>query len=212
MNKIEVKEKVTGTVTKKPREKKVTYVFLSDDDFTIQLEIGKDQEVEVFHYGKDCSGQIKVLLKGEKASIIYHYNTINMQKNHVIAAVEHLAKNTNSHLYFHGFNQEQNLLRFQIDVTIPKGMTEAVAYQENRIYNRTQGTSQILPNLYIDEYDVVANHESYIGPFEESILFYMQSRGLSRPKIEQLLLEGLFIQKGLTEEEKVSFFQGRKEG
>ncbi len=207
MNKMEVKEKIKGKVVKKEQAQKVTYIFQSDEDFDILIEASKGQEFVIYHYGKDCGGKIKILLKGEDASVCYHYNTVNIHDNQVQVEVLHQDKNTISNLYFHGYNREENKLTFQVDVVIPKKMVGVKANQENRIYNRKNGISFILPNLYVDEYDVEANHASYIGPFDNELKFYMKTRGLREDVIERLLLEGLLIKEGLTEEEKLSFIE-----
>lgn len=213
MNKINRKEKLNEekTYVLSPNEK-VTYVFQSEAKFDVTFRLKEKAIVEVFHYGKNTSGKIKIYLEGEDAELIYHYNAINWEENQVKVEVFHQAKKTKSALYFHGLNQENQALTFLVDVTIPKGMAKSKAIQENRIYNVKNGTALITPNLYIDEFDVDAEHASFIGPFQEEIEFYLASRGLSVEQRETLLLEGLLIQEGLTEEEKFDFFQTRKEG
>ena len=213
MNKIKRKEKVNGK--KKEcfsKDTETSLVLLSDADFEIVFELLENAKVEVFHYGKDVTGKVKIHLKGENAHLIYHYNTVNQKENKVEVSLFHEYPKTESHLYFHGYNQENHALSFNINVAISKGSSGSVATQENRIFNAKEGRAFINPNLYVDEYDVEATHSSFTGPFDQNIQFYIETRGLSKEKAEQLLLEGLLVQEGLTKEEKVSFFQTRKEG
>ncbi len=213
MNKIKRKEKLNGkkkiTLSQGMHEK---MVFLSDTSFQLEVTIEENASLEVFHYAKNTSGTIKVYLKGEHAKIIYHYNTKNETKNEASIAVFHQQKKTESYLFFHGWNSKDEMLSFQVDVFIPKGMSGSVAMQENRIYNSKTGFAKIFPNLYIEEFDVEANHASFTGPFEEAQVFYLKTRGLSQKVIEKLLIEGLLTGEGLSEDEKFDFFQIRKEG
>lgn len=54
-------------------------------------------------------------------------------------------------------------------------------------------TSSVIskPILYIDEYDVVANHGASIGKMSDESLFYLMSRGLSKTEAFLLILEGI---------------------
>ncbi len=212
MNKIVKKEKVNGTVEKIFSEKQPqTFVFLSEDTFDITLQLLENANVTIFHYGKNTEGKIKIDIQGENACINYHYQTISIKENKVHVEVLHHAPHTESHLFMHGYNKAQQLT-FLVDVSIPKGMKGSIATQENQIYNEKDAISTICPNLYIDEYDVSSTHASFTGPFDKNIEFYLGTRGLEKEKIQQLLLEGFLIKEGLSDLEKVSFFQIRKEG
>ena len=52
--------------------------------------------------------------------------------------------------------------------------------------------AQSVPNLEILCDDVMCGHASSVGPLEEEPLYYLQSRGLSRPRAERLLVRGFF--------------------
>ena len=47
-----------------------------------------------------------------------------------------------------------------------------------------------MPNLYIDEYDVVANHSASIGSISKDDLFYLMSRGLTKEEATSLVVIG----------------------
>ena len=53
--------------------------------------------------------------------------------------------------------------------------------------------AQINPNLYIDEFDVVANHSAYIGPFPSDILFYLNTKGIGTKENNRLLLQSFLL-------------------
>ena len=50
-----------------------------------------------------------------------------------------------------------------------------------------------MPNLYIDEYDVIANHAASIGSISKEDLFYLMSRGLDEKEASKLIVLG-FVQ------------------
>ena len=75
--------------------------------------------------------------------------------------------------------------------SIEKGMYQSETHQTTRLltYDRT-AVGKILPILYIDENDVAASHAASLGQPDESQLFYMQTRGLSRVQALELVTVG----------------------
>ena len=50
-----------------------------------------------------------------------------------------------------------------------------------------------MPNLFIDEYDVIAAHAASIGSISKDDLFYLMSRGLTLEEASKLIVLG-FVQ------------------
>ncbi|MBQ1826977.1 MAG: SufD family Fe-S cluster assembly protein [Erysipelotrichaceae bacterium] len=75
--------------------------------------------------------------------------------------------------------------------SIEKGMHQSETHQTTRLltYDKT-AVGKILPILYIDENDVAASHAASLGQPDESQLFYMQTRGLSRAQALELVTVG----------------------
>lgn len=75
--------------------------------------------------------------------------------------------------------------------SIGKGMKQSETHQTTRLltYDKT-AVGKILPILYIDENDVAASHAASLGQPDESQLFYMQTRGLSRNEALELITVG----------------------
>ena len=77
---------------------------------------------------------------------------------------------------------------------IIKGASKSVVHQKAKGLTLSQ-TSKIkaMPNLYIDEYDVIANHAASIGSINKEDLFYLMSRGLEEKQASKLIVLG-FVQ------------------
>lgn len=108
--------------------------------------------------------------------------------------INHNNCKTNSEITTHGVNITGNLY-FNITTYIPKGNSESVANQNNRIINLTNNECTIRPNLLIDEYDVIANHSALIGSFKDDEIFYMQRLGIDREIANKLLIQGFLKSK-----------------
>ena len=104
--------------------------------------------------------------------------------------VYHQNKNTTSNVICHGISYGKGDLKFSVNGYIKKGMTGSLCNQSSRIINLDDGKSLIEPNLFVEEFDSVANHSAYTGPFDEKSLFYLETKGISRKEAFNLLLSG----------------------
>lgn len=145
-----------------------------------------------------------VNLNGENASFKRVLKTISKSDEKYDMLVYHNAKNTKSNLINHGVNILDGNLIFNVSTFIPETISGCYANQSNRIINLTDNKCHISPNMYIDCFDVVANHSAFIGTFKDSELFYLQSRGIPVDEATKLLIKGFLISE-LEEEQKEKY-------
>lgn len=142
-------------------------------------------------------------LDGEGASILYNLKTIAVDLENYDVLTYHNALGTNSEIITNGVNIRDGKICFNVSSFIPNGICKCVASQNNKIINLSDNECVIKPNLYIDEYDVVANHSAWIGSFKEDELFYLQSRGIKRDEAIRLLIKGFLTSRlYMTDEQK----------
>lgn len=146
---------------------------------------------------------VVINLDGEGSSILYNLKTISIDLENYDILTYHNAKGTNSEIITNGVNIRDGKICFNVSSFIPRNMRKSVASQNNKIINLTDNECIIKPNLYIDEYDIVANHSAWIGSFNENELFYLQSRGIKRDEAVKLLIKGFLTSKlNMNEEQK----------
>lgn len=107
--------------------------------------------------------------------------------------IYHDDSNTKSNVICHGVSHKNGDLTFNIDGIILKGIKKCTCNQDSMIHPFDLAKAQINPNLYIDEFDVVANHSAYIGPFPSDILFYLNTKGIGVKESNRLLLQSFLL-------------------
>ena len=172
-------------------------LYIKDENFN--LDINANETYEIYHYVINKSVNVVINLKGLNAKVVYHYSTINFDDNTFKITINHLCSNTISEIYNHGVNAGFKKLVFDVTGYVPKDSFKCFCNQENQIINLTNGISQILPNLLINNYDTFSNHAAYIGKFKEDILFYLMSRGINEQIATRLLLNGGNINEKVTD-------------
>ena len=138
---------------------------------------------------------------------LYHIVITNTKITNEIN-IYHNAKKTTSNIVSHGISYLNGNLKLIMNGTINKNMKTTKLDEKSRIINIGKAKSTIEPNLYINEYDSLANHSAYTGPFSEKDIFYLQTKGLSKTNSLAILLRG-FLKINITEKEylkKIDFY------
>ena len=150
---------------------------------------------------KKLNEYIIINLDGEKSKIDYNLKTIAVTEENYDILTYHNKNNSISNINTNGVCIDKGKIKFNVSSFIPKGIKGCDAGQNNKIINLTDNECIIKPNLYIDEYDVTANHSAWIGNFNEKELFYLMSRGINENDATKLLIKG-FLTSNLDLEEK----------
>ena len=177
--KLNIKEFVSGD------DLKIQYKYYLEEDSVVDIKkinnIKSVKEYDIFN------------LNGESAKVKRVLKTISSSKQKYDMLVYHNAKETSSDLINHGVNIESGELILNVSSFVPKDIYNCFVNQSNRIINLTEGNCVINPNMYIDCFDVNANHSAFIGIFSDEELFYLQSRGIDKDTATKLLIRGFLL-------------------
>jgi Fe-S cluster assembly protein SufD len=107
---------------------------------------------------------------------------------------EHFGDATRSDLIIHNALRDRSSSNFTglIRINTTAHQTESSQEQKNILLSeRAKADSD--PKLEILNNDVVrCTHGAAVGPVDQEMIFYLESRGLDRPTAEQLIVEGFF--------------------
>lgn len=110
---------------------------------------------------------------------------------HSYIDVKHNAKNTNSNVEVYAIAKDNAKITLDNNATIKKGCSKTIAHQKAKgLTLNKKSVIKALPNLFIDEYDVIANHAASIGSLNPEDLFYLMSRGLTKEEASKIIIMG----------------------
>ncbi len=121
------------------------------------------------------------------ASLITNIDSINKIN------ITHENEFSNSKLVVNGVNVLNNKLYITINGTILKKSISSNLEENSQIINLKDGDSKIIPNLFINNHDVIANHSAFIGNFKDEDCYYLRSRGLNKDQVDNLLLKATLL-------------------
>jgi len=165
-------------------------------NYAFHLEEKSNMKATFVSFGKQIlKNDIRVNLKGEKTEsdigglYIAKANSVidyNIKMNH-------LCKKTISKQLFKGILSENAKASFTSKVKIEKDCVDCKSEQVNNnilLSEKAQVNSD--PQLEIYCNDVECSHGSTVGQFDEDILFYLRSRGISEEYAKRMLLEAFY--------------------
>jgi Fe-S cluster assembly protein SufD len=107
--------------------------------------------------------------------------------------IDHFGRNTSSEVFLKGAVEDSAESVFTGLLRIEKDARRTHTFETNRnLVLSENAKAHSVPNLEILCDDVICGHASSVGPLEEEHLYYLQSRGLTRPRAERLLIKGFF--------------------
>jgi Fe-S cluster assembly protein SufD len=106
---------------------------------------------------------------------------------------EHIAPNTTSDFAFKGALRDTARTVWRGMIRVEEGAQKTNAYQENRnlLLSKTAHADSI-PGLEILANDVRCTHGATLGKVDREQLFYLMTRGLTRPEAERMIVLGFF--------------------
>ena len=104
---------------------------------------------------------------------------------------EHAAPHTVSDLAFRGVLRDRATAVWSGMIKVDPGAQRTDAFQESRNLLLTDGAhADAIPGLEIEANDVRCTHAATVARLDDSQVFYLQSRGLTRAEAERLLVGG----------------------
>lgn len=170
---------------------------VNGEDLKIQYRYYLEKNASVTTYKtsdlKSTKEYTIINLNGENSKIKRVIKTVSKENEQYDMMVYHNKKNTESNLINHGVNINDGKLNFNVSSFVSKNNTGCIVNQSNRIINLTNNECIIKPNMYIDCFDVTANHSALVGGFKDYEMFYLQSRGINTETATNLLIYGFLV-------------------
>ena len=165
------------------KQKTIKIIIKQNEELILPVVwIGKEKEInyDISLSGVGSSLTFLMLLLGEKTDKV----KININVNHK-------TKETKSKVIIKGIINDSASIDFDGLVKIEKGSKGSNAWLEARLLLLSKkAKGRAVPALEILENDIKAGHATTVGKVSEQELFYLMSRGLSKTKARDMIIQG----------------------
>lgn len=131
--------------------------------------------------------------RGASGNIMSLYFATDEQQFDFRTFQKHSERDTHSNLLFKGAVDEKAGLVYSGMVRIAPEAKFSNAFQANHNLKLSEDAwVESVPNLEIENNDVVCSHATTVGPVDEDQRFYLESRGVPEVEAEKLIVAGFF--------------------
>lgn len=127
--------------------------------------------------------------QSNNSDFIYNHSFISKKEYNLNINVNMIGNNSKNIINVHGISDEGKS-KVIVDGNVIKDTRDNELYENIKLLNINNGTSNIYPNMYIDTKNVIANHSASIGTVNEDYIFYLMSKGIDRKNAIKLILDG----------------------
>lgn len=171
--------------------------YNENEELSLNIDVEKDANVEVYHVIKAINDytiieNINLLNEGANAKVMAVMLGLNSANINSKIIIYHETKNTTSELLTYAIAKENTFINIDNNAYIRKNAKSTNARQSARGLSLSNNAKILVqPNLYIDEYDVMASHGVAMGSINKDDLFYLMSRGLTKEEASNMVIMGL---------------------
>ena len=126
------------------------------------------------------------------AKVIYNHAFINENNYNLDIKTDFLGTNAKLEINIHGVN-EKSESTIKVDGHVKKDKNNNELIENIRIINLDKGKTKVLPNLLINNKEVIANHFVTIGKIDDDELNYLMSKGINEEAAKKLIINGFLI-------------------
>ena len=118
------------------------------------------------------------VVQNNNSIFIYNHNYMVDELYNLNIYVELKGINSKNTINIHGINNsgKSNII---IDGSVLRDTFDNELYENIKLLNIENGMGYVVPNMYINTKNVIANHAASITDIDDNYLFYMNSKGIN---------------------------------
>ncbi len=139
------------------------------------------------------TGELEIILnkKGMELEIVGRFQTYGSEVKELNIRIVHRAPHTTANTTLKGVAWDTSQLKLSGTIIIEKSAQQTQSFlRENILLLSPEAKAEAIPNLEILANDVKCSHAATISNISEEQVFYLMSRGLTRKKAEEMIVDG----------------------
>lgn len=147
------------------------------------------------HYSEISDNKLSIKIKQSfNSEFIYNHSFINYGKYDLDIDINLNGNKSKNVINIHGISNNSNT-NIKIDGKVNNNTFDNELDEKIKMININNGTSKIVPNMFVSTKNVLANHSASISNIDDNYLFYLSSKGLNKEDSIKLIIEGFLNNK-----------------
>ena len=156
----------------------------------IKYQISKDKKQNIFI---KKSGNYLIELIGEGAQVLVNGRFLAEKNNKldIEIIIHHQAPNTKAAVILKAVGKDKSQIKLAGKIIVNKNCHGTNSFLTERVLLLSdEAKAEAIPDLEIESDDVKCSHAVSVSNLSEEQMFYLMSRGLSRKKAEEMIVDG----------------------
>lgn len=156
----------------------------------LNIKLNNNTKLIINHYKEIENNNLNINIEQENNSeFIYNHSFINTNSYYLNININLNNNNCKNAINIHGIS-DKGISNICIDGKVNDNTINNELYENIKMLNINNGKSKIIPNMYINTKNVIANHAVSISDINKDYLFYMNQKGIKTCDAIKLIIAG----------------------
>jgi len=156
----------------------------------LNINIKDNVKLVINHYKEIENNTLNINIKQENNSeFIYNHSFINSGNYDLNINIILENNDCINTINIHGIS-DSGISNIIVDGKVYENTLNNELYENIKMLNINNGKSKIIPNMYINTKNVMANHAATISDINSDYLFYMNQKGIKTSDAIKLIIDG----------------------
>lgn len=156
----------------------------------LQIEVKDNAKLLVNYFRETLKDESKITINtDDNASCVFNHSFINKSEYKLTITTSFAKNDSLIRVNVHGINDGGYSEIIEDGYVLPNKNNNRLD-ESIKIINLNNGRSVSMPNMFIDNYLVSANHNNTVSKINEEELFYFESKAITRENAKTLICNG----------------------
>lgn len=156
----------------------------------LNVNISDNVKFVINHYSEIKDNNLNVnIFQNNNSEFIYNYSFLNNGDYNLNININMNGNKSKNVINIHGISDFCNT-NIVVNGLVNEKTIDNELDEKIKMLNINNGKSNIMPNMFIDTKNVVANHAASVKDIDEDYLFYLKSKGIDDEDAKKLIING----------------------
>ena len=156
----------------------------------LNIKILDDVKFIINHYVEIKENNMNINIEqNNNSDFIYNHSFKNSSNYNIEINISMNGNNSKNLINIRGLS-DAGITNIKVDGSVKENTKDNILDEKIKMLNINNGKSNVLPNMFINTKNVIANHSVSITDIDEDYLFYLNSKGIDNNKAKELIING----------------------
>jgi len=167
----------------------------SNEDLNLKIILKDNSKLIYNKFNKDVSTINVDIDVSENTYLSFNQSLYNQIEGNYKVFANILGSNNKTYINFYGVSNQNGKILVNATGDVKTNIKNNDMLENIRILSLNDEKNVIYPNLLVASDEVTINHNATISKIDESYLFYLESKGLSKESATKLITNGFILSK-----------------